>query len=71
MSLSVAALVPRVHDVTVAMPLTSVSTGVPGTTTPSPLATNVTDTPAPTGLLNESVTWTDGGIVTAVATVAL
>jgi hypothetical protein len=50
--LFVPAVVPRVHDVTAAMPLPLVVTGVVGLTVPPPKATaNVTETPA-TGLLN-------------------
>src|SRR6266480_3697220 len=46
------ALVPSVHEVTLAIPLALVVTGVVGTTVPLPaVAANVTDTPA-TGLLN-------------------
>ena len=51
-SVFVSAFVPSVHEVTVAMPLALVVTGVVGTTVPLPAAAaNVTDTPA-TGLLN-------------------
>jgi hypothetical protein len=67
----VPAVVPSVHDVTAAMPLPLVVTGVEGLTVPPPEATaNVTATPA-TGLLNWSRTITDGGVVTAVPTVAV
>src|SRR5207247_8829223 len=62
---------PSVHDVTAAMPLPLVVTAVVGSTVPSPDATaNVTATPA-TGLLNWSSTVTDGGVATAVPTVAV
>ena len=51
-SVFVSALVPSVHEVTLAMPLALVVTGVVGTTVPLPAAAaNVTETPA-TGLLN-------------------
>src|SRR5207244_2985980 len=46
-SVFVSAFVPSVHEVTVAMPLALVVTGVVGTTVPLPAAAaNVTDTPA-------------------------
>jgi hypothetical protein len=61
---------PSVHDVTVAIPLVPVVTGVVGTTVPPPDATaNVTATPA-TGLPFASCTITDGSIGTAVPAVA-
>jgi hypothetical protein len=64
-------VVPSVQDVTAAMPLPFVVTGVVGVTVPPPEATaNVTATPA-TGLLNWSRTITAGGVVTAVPTVAV
>ena len=63
-------VVPRVHEVTVAMPLALVATAVVGTTAPPPETTaNVTETPA-TGLPNWSRTTTDGSVATAVPTVA-
>src|SRR5690349_9376897 len=65
------ALVPRVHEVTAAIPLAPVVTAVVGATVPPPDATaNVTATPA-TGLLFASRTITDGGVATAVFTVAV
>src|SRR3989442_1504403 len=61
---------PRVHDVTVAMPLAPVVTAVPGTTVPPPAATaNATATP-PTGLPLAARTITDGPGGTAVPDVA-
>src|ERR1041385_4470014 len=64
--LFVPAVVPRVHDVTAAMPFALVVTGVVGLTVPPPEATaKVTATPA-TGLLNWSRTITDGGVATGV-----
>jgi hypothetical protein len=67
----VPAIVPSVQDVTAAIPLALVVTGVVGLTVPPPDATaNVTATP-PTGLLNWSRTITDGGVATAVPTVAV
>src|SRR5207247_1407413 len=60
----------RVHEVTVAMPLASVVTGVVGLTVPPPEATpNVTATP-PTGLPCVSRTITEGSTATAVPVVA-
>jgi hypothetical protein len=67
----VPAVVPSVHDVTAAMPLPLVVTGVVGLTVLPPDATaNVTATPA-TGLLNWSRTITEGGVATAVPTVVV
>jgi hypothetical protein len=67
----VPAVVPRVQDVTAAIPLALVVTDVVGLTVPPPEATaNVTATPA-TGLLNWSRTSTDGGVATAVPTVVV
>src|SRR2546425_1133064 len=61
---------PRVHDVTVAMPLVPVVTAVVGTTDPPPEATaKVTATPL-TGLPLASCTITDGSTGTAVPAVA-
>jgi len=66
----VPAIVPRVHEVTVAMPSLPVVTALVGSTAPPPDVTaKVTDTPG-TGLPNWSVTRTDGGVDTAVFTVA-
>ncbi len=65
------AVVPRVQEVTAAMPLAFVSTAVVGLTVPPPVATaKVTDWPA-TGLPLASRTITDGGVATAVPTVAV
>jgi hypothetical protein len=67
----VPAVVPSVQLVTAAIPLLPVRTAVVGTTVPAPEATaNVTLTLA-TGLLKASRTITEGGIATAVPTVAL
>jgi hypothetical protein len=67
----VPAVVPRVQLVAAAIPLLPVITAVVGTTVPAPDATaNVTLVPA-TGLLNASWTTTEGGVPTAVPTVAL
>jgi hypothetical protein len=64
-------VVPRVQDVTAAMPLPLVVTVVVGVTVPPPEATaNVTATP-PTGLLNWSRTITEGDVATAVPTVVI
>src|SRR3989441_5561121 len=61
---------PRVHDVTVAMPLVPVVTAVVGTTVPPPEATaKVTATPL-TGLAFASCTITEGSTATAVPAVA-
>src|SRR3989442_571545 len=61
---------PRVHDVTVGMPLVPVVTAVVGTTDPPPDATaKVTATPL-TGLPLASCTITDGSTGTAVPAVA-
>jgi len=71
--LLVPAVGPSVQLVAVATPLALVETvvGPAGTTVPPPAVTaKVTCTPA-TGLFPASVTFTDGGAVTAVATVAL
>ena len=65
------AVVPSVHDVTLAMPFVPVVTGVVGTTVPPPDATaNVTATPL-TGFPFPSFTITDGGELTALPAVAL
>ena len=65
------ASVPKVQTGLVAMPVLSVVTTPLETKVPDPLATaNVTDTPL-TALPWASVTFTDGAIATAVATVAL
>ena len=63
------AVVPSVHDVSAAMPLAFVRTGVVGFTLPLPdPGVNVTATPA-TGLLNWSRTITAGGVWTGVPAV--
>ena len=68
-SVFVAAVAPNVHEPTVAMPDASV-VAVSPVAEPPPVATaNVTEIPA-LGLPPESVTRTEGGIVTAVPTVA-
>jgi hypothetical protein len=59
------ALVPSVHDPTVAIPEASVATDWPVTEPPPPVTTKVTVTPA-IGSLFWSVTRTDGGGDTAV-----
>src|SRR5713101_4063006 len=65
------AAVPKVHAVTAAMPLALVVTAVVGVTVPPPPVTaKVTATPA-TGLPLPSLTITDGGMTTAVPTVAV
>jgi hypothetical protein len=57
---------PSVHDVTAALPLELVATGIVGLTVPPPDAT-VNNTPTPTtGLLKASTTCTAGGTATAV-----
>ena len=62
---------PSVQVVTAATPLAFVNTGVTGVTVPLPdAAANVTETSL-TGLLLTSRTTTDGGIATAVPTVAV
>src|SRR6266513_3916022 len=64
-------LAPRVQDVAVATPPSSVVTGTVGSTVPPPAVTaNVTATPA-TGLPNSSVTAAAGAVATAVPTVAV
>src|SRR5437762_7066404 len=69
-SVSVLAAVPSVQEFTAATPLALVVTGTAGSTVPlSPVVANVTATPA-TGLANWSRTITDGGVPTAVPTVA-
>ena len=68
LSLFVPAVVPSVQLVSAAIPLASVVTGLP-TTLPSPDGTDTTLSPA-TGLPSESVTNTEGGVATAVPTVA-
>src|SRR5690242_11054600 len=69
-SVSVLAVVPRVQEFAAATPLAPVATAVAGSTVPlSPLVANVTATPA-TGLANWSRTITEGGVATAVPTVA-
>jgi hypothetical protein len=70
-SVSVLAAVPNVQEFAAAIPFASVVTAVAGSTVPlSPPVANVTATPA-TGLANWSRTITDGGVVTAVPTVAV
>ena len=65
------AVVPRVHEVAVAMPEASVATGVLGNTEPPPEATaKVTATPG-TGLLLTSRTTTEGSTATALPAVAV
>src|SRR5207245_5150789 len=65
------AAVPSVQDVTAAIPLAFVSTAVVGLTVPPPVATaKVTATPA-TAFPLASFTITDGGMSTAVPTVAV
>ena len=65
------AVVPRVQAGLVAMPVLSVVTALLEAIDPPPVATaKVTDTPL-TALPCASVTFTDGAVVTAVATVAL
>src|SRR5712692_4266935 len=65
------AVVPSVQEVTAAMPLAFVSTAVVGLTVPPPVATaKVTAMPA-TELPLASRTITDGGVATAVPTVAV
>jgi hypothetical protein len=67
----VPATVPRVQETAVAMPLAFVDTGVVGFTVPPPAVTaKVTGTPD-TGLPFASLTITDGGVPTAVFTVAV
>ncbi|HOX20742.1 MAG TPA: hypothetical protein PLI70_07445, partial [Gemmatimonadales bacterium] len=67
----VPAVPPSVHDVSVAMPLAFVSTGVTGRMDPPPPVTaKVTATPA-TGLLPASRTSTDGGAATGKPAVSL
>ena len=69
--LFVPALVPRVHVPDEAIPLASVICEVVLTIEPPPVATaKLTLTPL-TGLLLESLTMTEGAVVTAVPTVAL
>ena len=69
-SVSVLAAVPSVQEFTAAKPLALVVTGAAGSTVPlSPAVANVTATPG-TGLANWSRTITDGGVPTAVPTVA-
>src|SRR2546422_2552273 len=69
-SVSTLAVVPSVQEFAAAMPFTPVATAVAGSTVPlSPLVANVTATPA-TGLANWSRTITEGGVATAVPTVA-
>src|SRR5437868_15289411 len=69
-SVSVLAAVPSVQEFTAATPLALVVTGAAGSTVPlSPAVANVTATPG-TGLANWSRTITDGGVATAVPTVA-
>src|SRR5437588_285508 len=70
-SVSVLAVVPKVHEFTAATPLAFVVTAVVGFTLPLPASgVNVTATPG-TGLLNWSRTITAGGVATAVPTVAV
>ena len=61
-------LVPSVHAPTVAVPVASVA-ALPPTTEPPPVATNVTAMLG-TGLPKLSVSLIEGGVVTAVPTVA-
>ena len=69
-SVSTLAVVPSVQEFAAAIPFAPVATGVAGSTVPlSPLVANVTATPA-TGLANWSRTITEGGVATAVPTVA-
>src|SRR5437763_11028955 len=69
-SVSTLAAVPRVQEFAAAIPFAPVATGVAGSTVPlSPLVANVTATPG-TGLANWSRTITEGGVGTAVPTVA-
>src|SRR5947199_3473228 len=69
-SMSTLAVVPSVQEFAAAIPFATVATGVAGSTVPlSPLVANVTATPA-TGLANWSRTITEGGVATAVPTVA-
>src|SRR5689334_14537443 len=64
------AVVPSVHDPTVAIPLPLVGCEPPATLPPPVATAKVTVTPA-TALPNESLTATDGAIATLVLTVAL
>jgi len=69
-SVSVLAVVPKVQELSAAMPLALVVTAPAGSTVPlSPVVLNVTATPA-TGLANWSRTITEGGVATAVPTAA-
>src|SRR5207302_1321892 len=69
-SVSSLAAVPSVQEFAAATPFALVVTAVAGSTVPlSPLVANVTATPA-TGLANWSRTITEGGVATAVPTVA-
>src|SRR3989440_7015366 len=69
-SVSVLAAVPRVQEFAAATPLALVVTADAGSTVPlSPVVANVTATPG-TALANWSRTITDGGVATAVPTVA-
>src|SRR5207253_1839454 len=69
-SVSVLAAVPNVQEFAAATPLAVVVTAVGGSTVPlSPVVANVTATPG-TGLANWSRTITEGGVATAVPTVA-
>src|SRR5207248_522835 len=69
-SVSTLAAVPSVQEFAAAIPFAPVATGVAGSTVPlSPLVANVTATPG-TGLANWSRTITEGGVATAVPTVA-
>ncbi len=62
-------LVPSVHDVTVAIPLPFVATPA-GLTVPPPAVTVNDTVTSATGLPAPSCTSTDGGVATAVPTVA-
>src|SRR5687768_6613659 len=64
------AAAPSVQLPTVAMPLPFVEAAPPVTLPPPPVTAKVTDVPAITALLNWSRTSTDGGVATAVPTVA-
>ena len=69
-SVSVLAVAPRVQELAAATPLPLVVTAVAGSTVPlSPVVANVTATPV-TGFPNWSRTITEGGVATAVPTVA-
>ena len=63
--------VPSVQEVTAAIPLAFVGTAVVGFTAPPPLATAKVTVTFATGLPLASFTITDGGVATAVPTVAV